>query len=103
MLDARGQVKLKDFGFSTCIMSGQKLKEFLGTIPHFAPKIILRQLYEGPPVDIWSLGVILYFMLARRHPFMGPTSKEMLRQTDLKCTVTLPMFLWQHKGMSTKC
>uniref|UniRef100_A0A8D2HQT7 non-specific serine/threonine protein kinase n=1 Tax=Urocitellus parryii TaxID=9999 RepID=A0A8D2HQT7_UROPR len=49
VLDARGQVKLIDFGFSTTVHPGQKLREFWGTLSHFAPEIILRQAYEGSP------------------------------------------------------
>ncbi|XP_058433833.1 LOW QUALITY PROTEIN: sperm motility kinase 2B-like [Marmota monax] len=80
VLDARGQVKLIDFGFSTTVQPGKKLHEFWGTLSHFAPRIILRQAYEGSPEDIWSLGLILYFMLTGRCPFTGPTAKKMLRQ-----------------------
>nr|XP_026267989.1 sperm motility kinase 2B-like [Urocitellus parryii] len=83
ILDARGHIKLIHFGFSTTVTPGQKLHKFWGTLSHFAPEIILRQAYEGPPVDIWSLGVILYFMLTGRCPFMGPTAKEVLRQIVL--------------------
>lgn len=34
-----------------------------GTPSYMAPEIIKRQEYEGKPVDIWSLGVVLYAML----------------------------------------
>nr|XP_027805109.1 sperm motility kinase 2B-like [Marmota flaviventris] len=83
MLDAKGHIKLIDFGFSTWVTPGQKLKESWGTLSHIAPEIIRRQAYEGPPVDIWSLGVTLYFMLTRKLPFMGSTRKETMRQIVL--------------------
>ncbi|MBZ3882801.1 Sperm motility kinase 2B [Sciurus carolinensis] len=83
MVDATGHIKLINFGFSTRVMCGQKLNKFRGTLSHFAPKSILRQVYEGPPVDTWSLGVTLYFMLTGRHPFMGHTPKDMLRHIVL--------------------
>ncbi|VTJ65481.1 Hypothetical predicted protein, partial [Marmota monax] len=41
MLDARGHIKLIDFGFSTWVTLGQKLNEFRGTLSHIAPEIIL--------------------------------------------------------------
>lgn len=34
-----------------------------GTPSYMAPEIIKRQEYEGKPVDVWSLGVVLYAML----------------------------------------
>lgn len=36
---------------------------FPGTPSYMAPEIIKRQEYEGKPVDVWSLGVVLYAML----------------------------------------
>ncbi|MBZ3874890.1 Sperm motility kinase 2B [Sciurus carolinensis] len=83
VMDGRGNPKLIDFGFSARFTSGQKLNEFWGTLSHFAPELVLRQAYEGPPVDVWSLGVILYFMLTGKRPFRGPTDEEMLRQIVL--------------------
>ncbi|XP_058442355.1 sperm motility kinase 2B-like [Marmota monax] len=83
MLDAKGHIKLIDFGFSTWVTPGQKLKESWGTLSYIAPEIIQRKAYEGPPVDIWSLGVTLYFMLTGKLPFMGSTRKETMRQIVL--------------------
>ncbi|XP_077874948.1 sperm motility kinase 2B-like [Ictidomys tridecemlineatus] len=78
MLDARGHVKLIDFGLSARFTAGQKLNDLWGTLAYIAPEIVLEQEYEGPSADIWSLGVTLYFMLTGSLPFRGDTPQEML-------------------------
>ncbi|KAM4832685.1 sperm motility kinase 2B-like [Urocitellus parryii] len=83
MVDARSHARLTDFGFSARFTPGQKLLQFWGTLSHFAPEILLGKAYEGPPVDIWSLGVILHYMLTGRYPYFGYTAKEMLTQIIL--------------------
>ncbi|XP_048656960.1 sperm motility kinase 2B-like [Marmota marmota marmota] len=78
MLDTRGNVKLIDFGAATWFRAGEKLRRFWGTLPYLAPESVLRQEYEGPPVDVWSLGVILYFMLTQSLPFNSTSSEDLL-------------------------
>ena len=44
--------------------------DFMGS-PHFvAPEVIKREPY-GLPVDIWSLGVLLYILMSGQTPFFG--------------------------------
>ncbi|XP_046311953.1 sperm motility kinase 2B-like [Marmota monax] len=83
MLDARGHAKLIDFGFSTRFTAGQKLNDLWGTLAYIAPEIVLKQEYEGPPADIWSLGVILHCMLTGSYPFRGDTPQELLMRITL--------------------
>ncbi|KAM4862361.1 sperm motility kinase 2B-like [Urocitellus parryii] len=80
MLDTRGQVKLIDFGAATWFSAGEKLRRVWGTLPYLAPEGVLRQEYEGPPMDVWSLGVILYFMLTRSLPFDSTSSEDLLKR-----------------------
>jgi len=67
-------VKLADFGLAKMIQS-DGLKTFCGTPQYFAPEVLQRRTTVagsgryGKPADMWSLGVILYILLAGRPPF----------------------------------
>ncbi|MBZ3883489.1 Sperm motility kinase 3 [Sciurus carolinensis] len=63
VVDANGKAKLIDFGLSTRFTPGKKLNRFWGTPIYFAPEIIHKKEFEGPPADVWSLGGLLYAML----------------------------------------
>ena len=48
---------------------GQLLKVPCGTPAYSAPELVCRQEYDGTLSDVWSLGVLLYFMLVGELPF----------------------------------
>ncbi|XP_052019044.1 sperm motility kinase 2A-like [Apodemus sylvaticus] len=80
MIDRKGVIKLIDFGLSTLVNPGQKLNFHCGTLPYAPPEIVLGRLYDGPKVDIWALGVALYYMTAGRVPFDAVKVPELRRQ-----------------------
>lgn len=49
----------------------------MGTVTYMSPEQA-RGLDVDARTDIWSLGVILYELVAARHPFSGPTSSDVL-------------------------
>ncbi len=69
ILTDQRKIKLIDFGFSVLIKNEGKLTMFCGTPTYMAPEIIGRPEYEGPPTDVWALGVILYVLLCGQFPF----------------------------------
>ncbi|KAK7806861.1 hypothetical protein U0070_026753 [Myodes glareolus] len=80
MLDRKGKVKIIDFGLGTQVKPGQRLSLHCGTYSFGAPEILLGRLYDGPKVDIWTLGVVLYFMVVGKVPFDAVNVRELRRQ-----------------------
>jgi MAP/microtubule affinity-regulating kinase len=73
LIDANtNKIKLIDFGFSTHSLSKDKIRNlFCGTPYYMPPEIIQKREYIGTSCDIWSFGVLLYFILCGKYPFRG--------------------------------
>ena len=62
-------VKLGDFGVSKELRSARDLTNtIIGTPYYLSPEIIRNEAY-GCQTDIWSLGVMIYELCSKRHPF----------------------------------
>lgn len=56
-------VKLIDFGFSRHIKLGDKMKTACGSPFYSAPEVLAKDKYDPYLADIWSAGVLLFYML----------------------------------------
>ncbi|KNZ75856.1 Serine/threonine-protein kinase MARK2 [Termitomyces sp. J132] len=69
LLDERCRVKLGDFGFTREYEKGSFMETFCGTTGYASPEMLEGKKYQGPEVDVWSLGIILYCLLTGTLPF----------------------------------
>lgn len=62
--------KLSDFGYSKDRNKHSTARSGVGTVGYTAPEVIIGGIaYDADATDIWSLGVMLYVMIAGRFPF----------------------------------
>uniref|UniRef100_A0A672SCX1 non-specific serine/threonine protein kinase n=1 Tax=Sinocyclocheilus grahami TaxID=75366 RepID=A0A672SCX1_SINGR len=92
LLDGHMNIKIADFGFGNFFQSGKPLATWCGSPPYAAPEVFEGQQYEGPQLDIWSMGVVLYVLVCGALPFDGP-SLPVLRQRVLEGRFRIPYFM----------
>ncbi|XP_018561124.1 ovarian-specific serine/threonine-protein kinase Lok-like isoform X1 [Anoplophora glabripennis] len=66
-------IKVTDFGLSKITEEDDMMKTVCGTLCYIAPEVLNAKIPEyDKQVDVWSLGVILFYMLSKKLPFSSP-------------------------------
>lgn len=94
LLDSNMNVKIIDFGLSNLYTPGDLMKTFCGSPTYASPELILRKEYLGPPVDVWSMGVVLFVLVCGYLPFDGHNFVELFNKI-LKAQYTIPSHVSQ--------
>ncbi|XP_029656200.1 serine/threonine-protein kinase NIM1-like [Octopus sinensis] len=74
-------LKLADFGFATKYSSDCLLTVPCGTLAYSAPELVMKLPYDGFKVDVWALGVLLYYMISGT--FIFPEDTAIVRAASL--------------------
>uniref|UniRef100_A0A4W6F6C0 non-specific serine/threonine protein kinase n=1 Tax=Lates calcarifer TaxID=8187 RepID=A0A4W6F6C0_LATCA len=80
LLDQDLNVKLADFGLSNHFRRGTLLQTYCGSPLYAAPEIVKGLPYQGPEVDCWALGVLLYALVYSSMPFDGGSHTTLTEQ-----------------------
>lgn len=73
-LDLQNALKVSDFGLSVTCRTNQVLVQVAGTSSHMAPEVFKKQ--YNKVCDVWSCGVMLFWMLSGELPFGKAGAKE---------------------------
>jgi len=92
LLDCNMNIKIADFGFSNFWSSSSNLNTWCGSPPYAAPEVFEGKQYEGPEIDVWSVGVVLYVLVCGALPFDGATLHA-LRDRVLSGRFRIPFFM----------
>ena len=74
------EIKLLDFGLSNTYSNSQLLTTACGSPVYAAPEMLEGKQYKGSTVDIWSAGIVLYYMLCGNFPFEDISNDKLYRK-----------------------
>ena len=69
-------IKISDFGFAKAFEKNELITTFCGSPLYMAPEIIIDREYNLQS-DIWSLGVIIYELFTKMHPYHTSSKQEL--------------------------
>ena len=94
LLTSNYLIKIIDFGLSNYFNenNNELLTTACGSPYYSSPEVISCQNYNGFKIDIWSVGIILYFMICGYLPFED-LNTELLFQRIIECKIKFPNFI----------
>ncbi|KAI0244376.1 hypothetical protein L0F63_003650 [Massospora cicadina] len=81
LLDARGQVKITDFGVSDVFRMGwetapHRSSGLCGSEPYIPPEAFIERDYDARLMDVWACGIVYYTMTFHTIPFRSATPND---------------------------
>jgi calcium-dependent protein kinase len=85
-----------DFGSAYHFRFSNRMSEFFGTTNYVAPEVIKGKYTEK--CDIWSIGVILYTMIAGMPPYQGKDETEIIAKIQKTKGAQVTNDFWKRKS-----
>ena len=76
LLNENGRIYLADFGWSNFKNDGDIRKTFCGTPEYIAPEMLKKEGHDHR-IDIWSIGVLMFELLAGYSPFSAKSNQDL--------------------------
>jgi PAS domain containing serine/threonine kinase len=76
IIDQNFHIKLIDFGSATFMEKGKLFSTFYGTTEYCSPEVLAGNKYQGPELEVWSLGVTLFVLIFFENPFLDMVSQK---------------------------
>jgi serine/threonine protein kinase len=101
-------VKIVDFGLSKILGIQEKSNDSYGTLSYAAPEVIQKYNYNNT-IDIWSMGIILFFLVCGYLPFNDKNNNVSKIANDItKATLKFDDSIWNSfspyaKDLNNKC
>jgi serine/threonine protein kinase len=89
ILITNNTIKISDFGFAKTFNENDLISTFCGSPLYMAPEILKLKEYTNKS-DIWSLGVIIYEILFKIHPYPSKNKSELIKHLKNKKQIFIP-------------
>ena len=89
-------VKIADFGLSTVLSEFETTNEGYGTIGYVAPEVLTRAPYNHK-IDIWSMGVIIYYIISGELPFNNTEDEEKIAKSTVIGNLEFDELIWKNQ------
>jgi len=99
--EINSEIKLVDFGLSNKIKNLHRVKALVGS-PMYMPPEVLEGIPGGIKSDIYSVGILQYFLLKGTFPFSKARNLNELKEQVLNHKFSFDSFN-EFKGVSNEC
>ncbi|XP_073712319.1 PAS domain-containing serine/threonine-protein kinase isoform X2 [Misgurnus anguillicaudatus] len=91
IINSQFHIQLIDFGSAAVLEPGQLFYTFCGTLEYCSPEVLQGNPYEGPELEMWSLGVLLYTLLFSENPFCS-VEETLKAQLNPPCQISTELY-----------
>ncbi|XP_026780935.3 PAS domain-containing serine/threonine-protein kinase [Pangasianodon hypophthalmus] len=91
IIDTEFHIRLIDFGSAIPLEPGKLFHAFCGTLEYCSPEVLQGNPYEGPELEMWSLGVLVYTLLFSENPFCS-VEETIQAKLNIPCDISTDLY-----------